>query len=331
MPTLLVSHSVHARYGADIAAHATRLGHPLELIVLPADPAARLPEETCARVELAFFSSDVFPDHSRQFFSTVRKAPRLQWLHVFNAGVDHPIYTEMMERGARLTTSSGSTAEPIAQTAIAGLLILARNFPHWLASQQRHAWNPVRAPDSVPRDLSTQRMLILGLGKIGNEIARLARALGMQVTAVRRTPRRADDHADAIEPPERLDALLPAADWLTIACPLTAETRGLIDAARLARLPRGARVVNIARGEIVDEPALIAALRSGHLAGAYLDVYAQEPLPADSPLWDLPNVVLTPHNSSVATGNERRVYDIFRENLARWLRGEALVNEMPRA
>ncbi|HWI13497.1 MAG TPA: D-2-hydroxyacid dehydrogenase [Burkholderiales bacterium] len=327
MATLLLSHEVHATHGADIVAHAQRLDHALELIVLPPDPAGRLPDETCARVELAFFSGDVFPTFSRQFFSTVRKAPRLAWLHVFNAGVDHPIYTEMMQRGVRLTTSSGSTAEPIAQTAITGMLMLGREFPRWLAAQARHQWDPARAPN-LPRDLHDQKVLIVGLGSIGNEIARLVKALGMNVIGIRRSGRHAGDHADEVAPPERLDALLPVADWLVIACPLTPETRNLITAERLQRLPRGARVVNIARGEIVDEPALIAALQSGHVSGAYLDVFAQEPLPAESPLWDMPNVIVTPHNSAAAAGNDGRVYGIFIDNLGRWLRGEALANEV---
>ena len=297
------------------------------MIALPSDAAARLPDEACARVDTAFFSCDVFPDYSRQFFSTVRKAPKLAWLHVFNAGVDHPIYTEMMQRGARLTTSAGSTAQPIAQTAITGMLMLARNFPRWLAAQARHEWNPARGAD-LPRDLAQQNVLIVGLGSIGNEIARLAKALGMPVTGVRRSPRRSADYADAVVPPEQLDARLAVTDWLVIACPLTPETRGMITAERLRRLPHGARVVNIARGEIVDEPALVAALQAGHLGGAYLDVFAQEPLPPESPLWDLPNVIVTPHNSAAAAGNDGRVYAIFIDNLGRWLRGESLVNEV---
>jgi D-2-hydroxyacid dehydrogenase (NADP+) len=126
---LLISHQLHARHGARVAELAR--GHA-GLIVLPADPAARLDDGECRRVETAFFSPDVFPDYSRQFFSALRKAPALKWLHVFNVGVDHPIYREMLERGVRLTTSAGSTAEPIAQTAIMGLLALARGFPRWL-------------------------------------------------------------------------------------------------------------------------------------------------------------------------------------------------------
>lgn len=326
MTTLLLSHRQHAERSATILARARELGHDLELIALPADPAGRLPDEVCARLDTAFFSGDLFPEHSRQFFSTVRKAPKLGWMQVFNAGVDHPIYTEMMQRGARLTTSSGATAEPIAQTCITGILMLSRNFPRWLAAQPKHAWDPMRTPD-FPRDLAELKVTVVGMGRIGNEIARLARVLGMPVTGVRRSGRQPGDHADRVVPPSELDAILPQTDWLVLACPLTDDTRGLITAERLARLPRGARIANIARGEIIDEPALIAALQADHLGGAYLDVFAQEPLPAESPLWDLPNVIVTPHNSAAAAGNEDRVFAVFLDNLGRFLQGEPLVNQ----
>ena len=327
MTVLLVSHRCNAAYGADLAAAAARANLKLELLVLPADPEARLADEDCARIDLAYFSDDVFPECSRQFFSALRKAPALKWLHVFNAGVDHPIYAEMLARGVRLTTSSGSTAEPIAQTAITGLLMLARRFPRWLESQRKHAWAPMRVPD-VPRDLRGQTVLVLGLGKIGNEIARLAQALGLLVVGLRRSGRQPGDHVDELHPPAALNTLLPRADWLIVACPLTAETRGMIDAELIARLPRGAHIVNIARGEIVDEAALIAALARGHLAGAYLDVFQKEPLPPASPLWDMPNVLISPHNSAAASGNTQRVNEIFFDNLGRWGRGVALVNEV---
>jgi phosphoglycerate dehydrogenase-like enzyme len=324
--TLLVSHHVHAANGAQIAKAAAHAGFRAELIALPPDPSARLSDAECGRIETAFFSSDVFPDYSRQFFSTARKAAQLKWLHVFNVGVDHPIYTEMLERGVRLTTSAGSNAEPIAQTAIMGLLALARGFPRWLAAQRSHRWDPERK--TPPRDLRGQTAIVLGLGRIGSEIARLARALGLKVVGVRRGPRRAEDPVDELHPPAALSELLPRCDWLIIACPLTPETRGLVDAGLIARLPRGARVINVARGEIVAEQALIEALQNGHLAGAYLDVFETEPLPPESPLWDLPNVLITPHNSSAAAGNDERVLAIFLDNLGHWHRGEALVNEI---
>jgi len=324
--TLLVSHQLNATHGARIADAAARGGFRAELIALPADPAARLADAECARVEAAFFSGDVFPDHSRQFFSAARKAPRLKWLHVFNVGVDHPIYAEMLGRGVRLTTSAGSNAEPIAHTAIMGLLALARGFPRWIAAQRARQWDPVR--ENPPRDLRGQTAVILGLGRIGTEIARLARALGLKVIGVRRSPRRPEDPVDELHPPEALPGLLPRCDWLIIACPLTPETRGLIGAGPIAALPRGARVINIARGEIVAEQALIEALRNGHLGGAFLDVFETEPLPRESPLWDLPNVLVTPHNSAAAAGNDERVLAILLENLTRWSRGEPLLNEV---
>ncbi len=327
MPVVLVSHQLNRACGADLAAAAARASFPVELLVLPADKEARLPDAECARAEIAFFSGDVFPEFSRQFFSAVRKAPALKWLHVFNAGVDHPIYTEIMARGVRLTTSSGSTAEPIAQSAIAALLMLARNFPRWITAQRKHVWDPLRPPD-VPRDLRGQTAVVFGLGHVGREIARLARLLGLKVIGIRRSTRRDADPVDDVHPPARLAGLLPACDWLIIACPLTADTRGLIGADLIARLPKGARIINIARGEIVNEPALIEALRSGQLAGAYLDVFAKEPLPAESPLWDMPNVLVSPHTSAIASGNDDRVYALFRDNLARYARGEQLINEV---
>ena len=326
MTALLVSHQLHAAHGARIAEVAARGGFQTELIALPPDPAARLADADCARIEAAFFSGDVFPEFSRQFFSAARKAPRLKWLHVFNVGVDHPIYAEMLERGVRLTTSSGSTAAPIAQTAIMGLLALARGFPRWLHAQRRHEWSPERK--TPPKDLRGQTAIVLGLGRIGAEIARLARVLGLRVIGVRRSPLRPGDPVDELHPPEALPTLLPRCDWLVIACPLTPETRGSIDARVIAALPRSARIINVARGEIVSEQALISALQSGHLAGAYLDVFETEPPPPQSPLWDLPNVLVTPHNSAAASGNDERVLATFLDNLGRWRRGEPLVNEV---
>lgn len=325
MSTLLVSHRLNAMRGAGLAHLARECG--LDVLALPEDREARLAEADCGRIEVAFFSTDLFPDFSRQFFSAVRKAPALKWLHVFNVGVDHSVYTEMLARGVRLTTSSGSNAVPIAQTAIAGLLMLARGFPHWLEAQRRHAWAPLYGA-AVPQDLEGQTALVIGLGRIGREIARLARALGLTVIGVRRSPFATGDPVDELHPPERLEALLPRADWLIVAAPLTDETRGLLGAKAFSQLPKGAKLINIARGEVVDEPALIEALVSGQLAGAYLDVFEREPLPPDSPLWDLPNVIVTPHNSAAASGNDRRVYDLFADNLGHWTRGEPLVNEV---
>jgi phosphoglycerate dehydrogenase-like enzyme len=324
---LIISHRCHAVFGTELAAAVTRLKLPLDIVALPADKDARLSEADVARAEIAFFSQDLNPTHSRQFFSAVRKAPNFKWLHVFNVGVDHPIYTEMLERGVRVTTSAGTTAEPIAQTALTGMLMLARGFPHWLKAQAERRWDPVRL-ENPPRDLPGQTVLVYGMGQIGAEFARLAQALGLHVIGVRRSPRKADDPVDEMHTPDQLDALLPRAEWLMLACPLTTETRKLMTAQRLSLLPKGATVLNIARGEVIDEAALIAALQSDHLAGAYLDVFEQEPLPAASPLWDLPNVIVTPHNSSSSIGNEKRVFDCFVRILEQWKNSAPMTNEV---
>ena len=325
MPALLVSHRLHAQRADDIARRARDAG--LDLLVLPEASDARLSDDDCSRVGVAFFSSDVFPNWSRQFFSAVRKAPELKWLHVFNAGVDHPIYTEMLQRGVRLTTSAGTAADAIAQTAIAGLLMLGRDMLRWLDAQRRHAWEPRREPD-VPADIRGQTAVIVGIGHIGREIARLAQALGLHVVGVRRGVRGAADPVDEMVTPAQLAEVLPRTDWLIVACPLTEETRGLVDARLLGCLRPGARVINIARGEIIDEAALVEGLRAGRISGAYLDVFQKEPLAPDSPLWDMPNVIVTPHNSPAAAGLQQRVYEIFVANLARWHTRQPLVNEI---
>lgn len=326
MTTILVSHHFAQTYWERVARVAFEAGLTYDILTLPPDPDARLTAEECARADIAFFSGDIFPRYSRGFFAAAAQATNLKWVHVFNAGVDNPVFKAFLERGVRLTTSSGSTAKPIAQTAIGGMLMLARRFPAWAESQRRHAWEPIR--DNPPPDLDTQTMVVLGVGAIGNEIARLARGIGLHVIGVRRSPRSDGDYVDEMAAPSALLDVLPRADWLALACPLTKETRGVINEAALEALPAGAHIINIARGEVVDEPAMIAALRSGHLAGAYLDVVSQEPLPAESPLWDLPNVIISPHNSAIAAGNEGRTVEYFLTNLARWAKGEPLVNEV---
>lgn len=325
--SLLVSARFLARH-ADALETASRAGGlTLEHIVVRDDPEARIEAAECARIELAYFSGDLFPDLSRAFFAAAFAAPKLRWLQVFNAGIDHPVFQRFVANGVRLTTASGSSAEPIAQTAITALLMLSRGFPHWLDAQRRKSWEPIQDA-AVPAELRGQTLLVFGLGAIGREIARLARALGMRVVGVRRSPLAPDDPVDELHAPSRLHELLPRADWIALACALTDETRGVISAEALARLPRGARVLNVARGGVVDEPALIAALRAGQIGGAYLDVFAEEPLPSESPLWTLPNVIVTPHNSSISSGNERRRTEIFLRNLVRYGRGEPLENEV---
>ena len=251
----------------------------------------------------------------------LRDAKQLRWLHTFSAGVDNPWFQALRARGVRLTTSSGANAVPIAQTVLLYLLALSRDLAGWQDAQKRRAWEPHEVVD-----LQGLTLGVVGLGPIGLEVARLGAALRMRVVGVRRSPR--GDEPCETWPMARLDALLPHADALVLALPLSDDTHHLLDARRIALLKRGAWLVNVGRGALVEEAALVAALQSGQLGGAGLDVFEVEPLPDESPLWFLPNVIVTPHNSGDSPGNQVRAAEIFLDNLARFGRGEPLRNEV---
>ncbi len=280
--------------------------------------------------DVAFVSRDVTglsTKHEVQpatqvFYDALLAAPSLQWVHVHSAGADRPVYVALRERGVRVTTSSGANAPVVAISALSGILALARRLPLLLAAQRERRWAPLFA-SGVPRDLEGQSAVVVGWGPIGQRIGALLQALGLRVAVARQSPVPVRADIPTVQY-KQLQQLLPQADWLVLCCPLSADTRLLVDGAALARLPARAHVVNVARGDVVDEDALIAALRSGALAGAYLDVFAHEPLPANSPLWALPNVIVTPHSAGFSDGNEKRVARMFLDNLGRWARGEPL-------
>jgi phosphoglycerate dehydrogenase-like enzyme len=331
MPALLTTERFTGEMRARVERTAQGLGLYLEPIALPAG-GRRLGEAELGEIEIAFYPGDFTSDDglTRAFLGGALRAPRLRWVQLPNAGVDHPVFARLLARGVRLATASGVAAEPIAQTVIGATLALARNFPAWWDAQRRHAWEP-RNLHAPPPDLRGQTMVVVGLGAIGREVARLARALGLRVVGIRRSPRTGADPVDEVHPPGALHQQLRRADWLVLCCPLNDETRDLIDAAALALLPPGAHLLNVARGEVVDEAALIEALRAGRLAGAYLDVFREEPLPPGSPLWDLPNVIVSPHDSSLAAGNVERQTDLLLRNLEHLVRGEPLENEVHRS
>lgn len=325
---VLLSRGFVAEFGARLEAVAREAGIRLEVLHLPDDPAARLAADGCARIDAAYLTRDVrFSPLYPSFGDAVAAAPNLKWVHFVSTGIDqHPFLPALRHRSVRLTTSAGSNGEPVGQTAICGLLMLARGFPRWIGAQRRRAWAPAREAE-VPRDLRGQTVLVVGLGAIGATVARFCRALGMHVIGTRRSPRRPEDPVDEMTTLEALPAVLARCDWVVLACPHTEETHHLLNARTLARLPAGAHVINVARGGVADEAALVAALESGRLAGAYLDVFEREPLTADSPLWDMPNVIVSPHNASASSGNDARAAEMFLANLARWARGEPLLNE----
>ncbi|MBV8271951.1 MAG: D-2-hydroxyacid dehydrogenase [Cupriavidus sp.] len=261
---------------------------------------------------------------TQRFYTAMLEAPSLRWTHVHSAGADRAVFGQLRLRGVTVTTSSGANAGVVAQTALAGLLALARHFPQLLDAQREQRWAPLIGT-GLPRDLQGQTATIVGWGPIGQQIGAVLRLFGMSVAVVRQRAAPAGDGFETVTF-DTLREVLPRTDWLILACPLTDRTRGLVDGAALRQLPPGARLVNVARGEVVDEPALIEALRAGRLAGAYLDVFAHEPLPAGSALWSLPNVIATPHSAGFSDGNAARVVDIFLANLRRWMAGQPLRN-----
>jgi phosphoglycerate dehydrogenase-like enzyme len=266
----------------------------------------------------------------QRVYELLRQSQSLRWVHIHSAGADRQIYLDLLAKGVRVTTSSGANAQVVATVALAGILALARRFPLLWAEQQTRQWIPMMG-ERMPRDLLGQTATIVGWGPIGQKLGSLLQALGMRVVAVRQQlaaePSPASGGVEMVTF-ESWTQVLPKTDWLILACPLTAKTRQLVTASVLASLPPGAHLVNVARGEVVDEPALVSALQSGHLEGAFLDVFAHEPLPSNSPLWALPQVMITPHAAGHSDGNETRVGQMFLDNLRCWNEGAPLRNSV---
>ena len=276
-------------------------------------------DDDLARITIAFFSGDAWPARTARYITACLHAPNLQWLHTFSAGVDSPIFAEFVRRGATLTTSSGSSARPIAQTVAMMILAMSRDLPAWLDAQRESRWEP-----HTGDEVDGANLAVLGMGPIGEETARLGIALGMNVRGGRRTVT-GNEPCETVTFDE-LPALLAWADYVVVALPLTEDTRGMIGVDQLALMRPTTRLVNVGRGALIDEPAMIDALASGRLAGAALDVFAVEPLPEDSPLWTMPNVIITPHNSGATELAHHRAAQIFIDNLGRWARGDELHN-----
>ena len=212
---------------------------------------------------------------------------------------------------------------PLAEFAILGLLAVAKELPRFVEDQRARAWPEIRRP---LRELAGQTLFLVGLGDIGRETARLGKALGMRTVGFRRTEGPPPEHVDEVHGPRRLAELAGRADAMVVSLPLTDQTAGLIDRATIEALPPSCIFVNVGRGGVVDEPALVDALRERRIAGAVLDVFATEPLPDDSPLWSLPNVLVTPHAAALSARENERIVELFVDNLRRYLDGRPLRN-----
>jgi phosphoglycerate dehydrogenase-like enzyme len=258
----------------------------------------------------------------------IARAARLRWLHASGHAVSHFPLADLAARNVIVTNSRGVQGVPIAEHVMGCLLALARRLPDTLRMQREHTWRPNELRDAgAPWLVSGKTIGIIGMGTLGQTIAARAKAFGMTVIGMRRDPSRdRPPHVDQVVGPADRDRLLTVADVVVLAAPSTAETERILDAEAIARLKPHAIVVNIARGSLLDEAALSAALTAGKLGGAILDVFETEPLAPESPLWDLPNVILTPHSSGFRQGHFDAVIDLFSENLQRYERGEPLLN-----
>ena len=284
----------------------------------PEDYATRLPDADVV-VSSMLWRNDSLP-----------RAKRLRFVQSISAGIDQYDKELFRAHGIRLASAAGVNAHAVAEHAIALILALKRHLHTGRDNQAAKLWRGMISDIAAREDeLGGKRLLIVGLGRIGTRLAKLAKAFDLEVVATRRDPGRGREGADAVHGHDRLHELLPTADIVALTCPLTSETTNLIDAKALGRMKPTAHLVNVARGRVVDEEALMRALAEKRIAAAGLDVTREEPLPPASPLWAMPNVLITPHTAGETQRYEDGVIDLLLENLNRLWRGEAtLINQV---
>ncbi|HLO39783.1 MAG TPA: D-2-hydroxyacid dehydrogenase [Phycisphaerales bacterium] len=255
------------------------------------------------------------------------KAQKVSWIHSPSAGVERLLTIPGLRdrKEITITNAKGVHGPAIADHAIASLLALTRQLPHYLDAQHKGEWMRGQTPHPA-QALAGKTMLIVGLGGIGTEIARRAHAFDVEIIATRRSDVPAPDFVSHVGKPDELVSLLPRADIIAVCTPLTPETENLFDAAMFKHVKRGAYIINIARGKIINTDAMVAALKDGTLAGAALDVTEPEPLPKGHPLWSMSNVIITPHIAADGDITDQRWWALFRENIRRFGQGEQLLN-----
>jgi phosphoglycerate dehydrogenase-like enzyme len=252
------------------------------------------------------------------------RAAKLRFIQAIGAGTDQFPRDELARRGIRLASARGVNARAVAEHAMALVLALSRRLPEARDNQARRVWRGMIGDLSRREDeLGGKTLLVIGIGDIGGRLARLAKAFDMRVVGLRRDPSLGSGKADAVHPMSALKSVLPDADFVVLTCPLTEETENLIDAEALGHMKSSAYLVNVARGRVVDEAALIEALAARRIAGAGLDVTAEEPLAPSSPLWGMEHVLVTPHTAGETRHYEDNVIEILRDNLDRLWRGES--------
>ena len=308
---VLVNHLYEAHHVTALEARfpATRF------VQLPAAPP--WPDDV-AEAEVLLFAGLRKP----QLSALLQAASGVRWIHTGSAGFDWVRVPEVEERGIALSRCADVMSIPIAEFVFGTLLAHAKHLHALRQAQHEHRWAP-----PMHGELHGKTMLVVGVGAIGQRVAALARAFGMRVLGVKRDGA-SHPSVDTMVIPDALDDVLGEADVVVLTAPGTAETEGMIGAAQLARMKPTCYLVNVARGSLIDDDALIAALERGTIAGACLDAFRDEPLPAESPLWDVPNLTVSPHCSYRTPEIRSRVFEEFAHNLERYLDGEALVNTM---
>lgn len=288
-------------------------------------------KDTWARAEV-LYTDQVLP--------TQEQAPNLRWVQFHWAGVDFAIDSPLLKTDVNITTLSGAAAPQMAEYALTMILALGHHLPELMANQGRAEWPRDRWERFRPVELRDSTLGIVGYGSIGREIGRLVSALGAKVLAAKRDAMHPEDPDYAIPglgdpagdlfhrlyPYQAVRSMIQECDFVVVSAPLTEETRGMIGANELAAMKSSAYLVGMARGGVIDQPALIAALQEKRIAGAALDVFDEEPLPNNSPLWKLPNVLISPHVGGMSVHYNQRAVDLFTENLKRYLSGAPLLN-----
>jgi phosphoglycerate dehydrogenase-like enzyme len=332
--TLLIASPLEPEHVARLAAEAggdVRIEYHPELLPRPryvGDHNGVRPDLTpaeAARWRDLLATADVMFDFDWMDPARLREsAPRLRWVQASSSGIGEFLRTHgLAGSDIAFTTAAGLHARSLAEFVILSLLYFFRDVPAMRRTQAAHHWERI-----TNRELTGAQVLIVGLGEVGRAVAAMCAQFGMEVWATRRTASESPLPAGVarVLPLASFREALPQTDCLVLCCPLTETTRNLIGAAELRALPPRAILVNIARGAVVDEPALVAALTEGRLAGAALDVFATEPLPPDNPLWDLPNVLVSPHSASTVFQENGRLVDLLLDNLARFRAGRPLRN-----
>ena len=320
------------RFDADWLAEVATADRRIEISQHPADSAEELPADVLASAEVLYTSSCL---------PSIEAAPRLRFVQLDTSGADHVVGTPLWPRSdVALASLGGISPGPMAGYVLAMILGFAYHLPELAAGQRRLEWpSPAERWDRyMPRRLDGATLVIVGYGRLGHAVGEAARAFGMRIVGVRRGGSRPGErmgeriaaHPVEVLGPDRLHEALGRADHVVVTLPLTAETKGLLDRAAIESMRPGAFLVNVSRGGVVDELALLDALDRGHVAGVASDVFEEEPLPRTSRLWSHPRSIVTPHVAGFAPGYRESVRDLFRENLGRYAQGRSLLNLIDR-